>query len=333
MSDGTERTADRRSRRGGGAMKLLVVGAGPIGCLYAGRLALAGHSVELVARGDRLATLARQGLRLVDAATGTESRPDVRVVAAGEPAATYDAVLIAVRAEQLATTLPALASLNAVSPLVTLVNQPDGGDAAAAAVGRARLVLGFPGATGSLRADGAVVCSIVPGWAQKTTFGESAGGVGPRVRALVEACRGAGFPTVGCTNMPAWLRTHAAFIAPLGVPLAFLAGGDPRALAADRGARVLLVDGVLEGLTALRATGGVLVPRRFGWLARAPRGLLLGALPSLLRSRLFAGWAGGHAAVSAAEMRMLLSATVARARAAGRPCPATEALLAEVLKF
>jgi 2-dehydropantoate 2-reductase len=308
-------------------MRILVIGAGPIGCLYAGRLGLAGHQVELVARGARLAALERDGLRLLDAAAGHEERPSIRVVAAGRADAAYDAVLVAVRADQLGAAFPAVAGLRAARCLVTLVNQPDGGEATAAALGAERLLLGFPGATGSIRADGAVVFSLVPGWAQPTTFGEATGGAVPRAAALARTCREAGFPSAVAADMPSWLRTHAAFIAPAGVALAFLAGGSLRTLAADIRVRTLVLDGVREGLLAVRASGLPLVPRRFDLLLHAPRRILLAALPRLLRSRLLAGWAGGHAAVSPEEMRLLLATTTSRARRVGLRCPATEELL------
>lgn len=309
-------------------MRLLVLGAGPIGSLFAGRLALAGHEVELVARGARLAALQRDGLRLVDAVSAREERPGVKVVARGDPDAPYSFALVAVRAEQLPATFPLLSALRGARCLVTLVNQPDGGLEAARALGYDRLLLGFPGATGSVRADGAVVASVVPGWAQRTTFGEAAGGPSLRGQLFAGACRKAGFPAEVTTHMPAWLRTHAAFIGPAGVALALRAGGDVRALAEDRAAQALLLDGLREGLRELRAAGSRLEPGRFGWLLRAPRGLLLAALPRLLRSRALAASLGGHAAVSREEMRLLLGATRARAQQAGRACPATDALLA-----
>jgi ketopantoate reductase len=51
-------------------MRILVVGAGVIGSVYAGRLLEAGHSVTLCARGRRFNELHEGGLILEDAQTG-----------------------------------------------------------------------------------------------------------------------------------------------------------------------------------------------------------------------------------------------------------------------
>lgn len=307
-------------------MRLLVVGAGPIGSLYAGRLALAGHEVELAARGERLGALRDSGLRLVDGATGREERAPLRVVEAGAPAAAYDAAIVAVRSERLAAALPALEALRGAACLVTMVNQPDGGAAAAARLGAERLVLGFPGATASIRPDGSVAYGVAPGFAQRTTFGDAAGGASPRCRCLAEACGAAGFPSALSADMPAWLRTHAAFIGPVGVALAFMAGS-LEALASDRAAIALMVDGIREGLAALRASGSRIEPARLRALL-APRSLVLALASALLRSKSMAPVLGGHAAVSRDEMRELIGASLARAREAGMPRAALEGLLA-----
>jgi 2-dehydropantoate 2-reductase len=55
-------------------MRVLVIGAGVLGSLYAGRLAAAGNEVALFARGSRLAELQGEPLRLVNDADGTCTR-------------------------------------------------------------------------------------------------------------------------------------------------------------------------------------------------------------------------------------------------------------------
>lgn len=313
-------------------MKLLIIGAGPIGSLYAARLALAGHEVELVARTRRMDEIDSGGLRIVDAATGKEDAPPVRLAAAGDPEAPYDAAIVAVRAERLAAALPELAALRGARCLVTMANQSDGGVSAASRLGFERLVLGFPGATASIRSDGAVVYGIVPGFAQRTTFGEVAGGRSDRARALALACASAGFPSATSADMSAWLKTHAAFIGPVGAALAFMAGGDLGRLAGDRAALALMLDGVREGIAALAASGSRLEPGRFAALLGLPRGLELAAARLMLGSRRLAPLIGGHATVSRDEMRALIGASIDRAREFESPHEALDALFAILAK-
>jgi ketopantoate reductase len=61
-------------------MRILVIGAGVLGSLYAGRLAAAGNDVGLLARGSGLAELQREPLRLVNDADGTSIVPRLTVV-------------------------------------------------------------------------------------------------------------------------------------------------------------------------------------------------------------------------------------------------------------
>ena len=63
-------------------MRILVVGAGVIGSVYAGHLLRAGHSVTLCARGRRLTELRDRGLILEDAQTGKRISHQVHVVEA-----------------------------------------------------------------------------------------------------------------------------------------------------------------------------------------------------------------------------------------------------------
>jgi len=92
-------------------MKVAIVGAGAIGGALGGRLAWRGHEVSLVARGEHLAAIRRDGLRLVDHvgdASGT-----YRTAASDEPAdfGAQDLVIIALKAQAIGEMLPRLRAL------------------------------------------------------------------------------------------------------------------------------------------------------------------------------------------------------------------------------
>jgi 2-dehydropantoate 2-reductase len=90
-------------------MNICVVGAGAIGGWIAARLALAGHDVAVVARGETLELIDSEGLRLTD---GGETRC-VGVATAAEPAGLgiRDLLVIAVKAPALSGIAPTLAPL------------------------------------------------------------------------------------------------------------------------------------------------------------------------------------------------------------------------------
>lgn len=83
-------------------MRICVVGAGAIGGLLAVRLSTAGHDVSVVARGDHLTAIRRSGLELVDSdgarvvASGVEASADPSALGA------HDAVILALKAHQIA---------------------------------------------------------------------------------------------------------------------------------------------------------------------------------------------------------------------------------------
>jgi ketopantoate reductase len=106
-------------------------------------------------------------------------------------------VLVAVRAEQLAATLPILTGMNDDSDVLFFGNIAGHGPALTEALGR-RAVFGFP-AVGGIQ-DGAVIRHVLIGQ-QKTTLGEPSGATSSRVRRLQTMFRGAGFPTTITANI------------------------------------------------------------------------------------------------------------------------------------
>ena len=92
-------------------MRVCVVGAGSIGATIGARLAAAGHSVCLVARGAHLAAIRERGLRFEDQ-VGSRSGA-YRLPAGAEPSdfGAQDLVVIALKAYSVASMLPRLAPL------------------------------------------------------------------------------------------------------------------------------------------------------------------------------------------------------------------------------
>ncbi|MBU1081490.1 MAG: hypothetical protein KKB59_13485 [Spirochaetes bacterium] len=285
-------------------MRICVFGAGVIGSLYAGRLAAAGHELTVVARGDRLASIEREGIVLEDEPSG--ERLAVRVEAAPglDPERSWDVVIVALRKDQLSSALPELAANRVTPRFVSMINSADGSRSLAAAVGEARLSLGFPGAGGSRRQDGTVLYRIVSGAVQKTTFGELRGPPGPAVLELAAAAGRAGFPVALSGRMDAWQKTHVAMVSPLANAV-YASSGDLPALSRDRAILGLTIDAVREGMAVLRSLGIEPEPRRLERVFSTPKALLSPVLAALLRTRWADTVIARHALSARAEMRML----------------------------
>jgi 2-dehydropantoate 2-reductase len=110
-------------------------------------------------------------------------------------------------------------------------------------------------------------------------IGEPDGRATPRLERIVRAFRAAGIHAKTEPRMDTWLKTHAAFVVPLG-QAAYAAGG-PRALADDPGAVRDMIRLIRQNLAAMPTPP---VPRGFGALRTLPEGLLVAVLRRFLRS-------------------------------------------------
>lgn len=104
-------------------MRFVVVGAGAVGGVVGGRLAVHGHDVVVVARGAHGAAIAESGLH-IDSPTGTEIvRLDVATRVAEVSFTPGDVVLLAVKSQDTVDLLDELATVaDATLPIVCLQN-------------------------------------------------------------------------------------------------------------------------------------------------------------------------------------------------------------------
>lgn len=284
-------------------MNILVFGAGVLGTLYAARLQEAGHEVVILARGRRLEQIREQGLVLEEERTGRHTVTQVAAVEKFAPDDAYDLVLVLVRKEQLASVLPLLAANRQTPNLMLMSNNAAGPGEILAALGRERVLLGFPGAGGTRR-EGLVRYNILPGWFQPTTLGELDGTLSPRLRQIAAALRAAGFPVALTTQIDAWLKTHVALVSPIAHAV-YAAGGDIYRLARTGDGLVLLVRAVREGLRVLEAHGIPVTPVHYRALTWLPEPLLVAVLRLTLRTNYADLVIARHANAARGEMQQL----------------------------
>lgn len=301
-------------------MRVLVMGAGVIGSVYAARLLEAGHTVTVCARGRRLAELRDRGLVLQDAETGRRTVHQVQAVASPDGVA-CDLVLVAVRRDQMVGTVPALVNLDA--DVMFFGNAAGLTETLAGAIGE-RTLFGFP-AAGGVRENSAVRFVVIP--AQKTMVADAGRQLPARTQRVARMFESAGFPTRISTNPEGWLIAHAAFVVPIQLALSRV-DIQPRRLAADHALLMTMVRATGQAFRALRATDNneiprnlrvlyLLMPERFAaWYwrntLRGPRGEL---------------WFAAHTRAAPEEMDSLAGALHAAVVASGRRAPDLEALL------
>ena len=308
-------------------MKILVYGAGALGSLYAARLREADHDVFVLARGRRLQELREHGVVLREAGTEGRTATRVGVVERLPPEDAYDLVLVILRKNHLPSVLHALAGNEHTPDVLFMLNDAAGPGEMVDALGRERVLLGFPVAAG-WREGHEVVHLGLPGrlrGAQKTPLGEPDGGTTPRLGRIVGAFRAAGIPVEANPNMDAWLKTHASVIVPMEAAVQ-AAGADVRRLSRTPDALVLAARAIRENLGVLRALGVPVTPgglRTLGWL---PEPLLVALLGRFFGTK-FAGMGlGKHADDPPDELARLAGELGDLSRAAGVPTPAADRL-------
>jgi 2-dehydropantoate 2-reductase len=304
-------------------MRILVLGAGVIGSVYAGRLLQAGHDVALVARGRRLTDLRAHGLVLEDAESGEHRELTIEVLDGPAADVRYDLVVVAVRSEQLTETLPIAAAMTGAPDVLFLGNTAGQSRGLTEALGD-RVVLGFPGAGGVL--DGAAVRYVLIGQ-QKTMVGEPSGAISSRLRRLQAIFSDAGFPTRLTADIDGWLLGHLAFVVPIAFAL-YRADTDAARLARDPVSLRLMVRATSQAFRALRAAHVAEIPTNLAilylWM---PRRFAVGYWRRILASPRGELWFAGHTRRAAQEMTLLRGELLAAVHRTGRPAPELDSLL------
>jgi 2-dehydropantoate 2-reductase len=300
-------------------MKILVLGAGVIGTLYAARLRDRGHAVTVLARGQRLSDIRDYGLVLEDVLSGGRSTTQVDTIDRFDPDDQYDAALITVRRDQLSSIIPMLAASRRIPTMLFMLNNPAGSSDLVQALGRDRVLLGFPGAGGAR--DGHVTQYALIRQ-QPTMLGELDGRRSARVETISAAFRGSGFPTRMSRDMDAWLKAHAFFVTAVSGAI-YLAGGDCRRLSGSRPILRLMAEGVREGYAAVRALGLTVTPFSlrvlFTWL---PPEFAVGYWKRFFATEMADYVFGRHARAASGEMRELANDCRALLQTTGIVAPA-----------
>lgn len=306
-------------------MKILVCGAGVLGTLYAARLKASGRQVSILARGERLEQIRRDGLLLEDARSGQQAAVPIDAVTELAPGDDYDLVIVLVRREQVAALLPLLSRNTRIPGFLFMVNNVMGPGEYIAALGKERILLGFAGASGQRLGDGRVRYTVLPGFLQTTSVGELDGRQTPRIRRIAAALEDAGFSTTIRPQMDAWLKTHVALVSPLANAI-LMAGGDNHRLAAGRSSLALLLQAIREGLKVLQALDVPITPPGYAALKWMPDFLLLPLVRAALKNPQSELILTAHTLSARVEMEKISGEFRRLARSAAVPVPAIDRL-------
>ena len=201
--------------------KIMILGAGVIGSVYAVQFSNAGYDVTVVARSKRLKELLDKGLLYKE--SDKIHKANVKIISNVEDNDKYDFILIAVRCNQIKAALDEVKN-NVTENIITMVNTGLGYSQWENIVGKGRIIATFPGAGGEI-VYGVLHYKLTSPIIQKTTFGEASGRKPEVISELKKIMKKSKIHYSHCRNMDAWQKSHLAMVTVLANGI-YLDGGD-----------------------------------------------------------------------------------------------------------
>ena len=232
-------------------MKILVFGAGVLGCNLARNLFRAGKDVTLLARGQWADKIKRNGLRIKDKFSPKVSVSRIPVVTELAPEDTYDVIFVVARYTQLETILDVLRA-NGTKNVVFVGNNVRAVETAAA-LPEKNVLFAFASSAGHRERDRVASIDL-----KKITIGPLAGA--PSQQPLIDQIfSGTKYKAAYEPNMGDYLLCHAAFVLPVAFAC-YKTDGDLKKLKGDTAYLSRLIDANIEGYRAIRNAGHEILP-------------------------------------------------------------------------
>ena len=233
-------------------MRILVFGAGVLGCNLARNLFRAGKDVTLLARGAWGEEIRQNGLRIKDKFSPRMSVSRIPVVTELRPEDRYDVIFVVTRYTQLDSVRETLLA-NPTENLVFVGNDVRA-DALAASLPGKNVLFAFVSAAGHRERDHVASIDL-----RKITIGQLAGA--PSNEALIgQIFQGTKYKVVYEPNMGDYLLCHAAFVLPAAFAC-YKTDGDLKKLKGDTAYLSRMLDANIEGYRAIRNAGHTILPK------------------------------------------------------------------------
>ena len=236
-------------------MKILVYGAGVLGCNLARNLFRAGKDAALLARGRWAEELKKNGLRIKDKFSPRMSVSRIPVVTELKAEDAYDVIFIVLRYTQLEPIMETLRASRAKN--LVFVGNDVRASAIAASLPEKNVMFAFASSAGHRERD--YVASID---LKKITIGQIAGA--PSNERLIQTIfDGTKYKVAYEPNMGDYLLCHAAFVLPVAFAC-YKTDGDLKKLKGDTAYLNRMIDANIEGYRALRNAGHEILPKEDG---------------------------------------------------------------------
>lgn len=196
-------------------VRILVYGAGVLGCELAHELTERGNQVVLLARGSWRETIDREGLIVQHVLQRRTTTDRLCTISELAPTDEYDLMFVVMQANQVSSVLPSVAA-NASRCIVFVGNNGDASAVqahlAAASKGAREVAFGFQGSAGHRECDRVVSLHATA----SMTVGGLNGPLSPEFAGvLLQAFSGKRYRLTRNDRMDAWLKCHLSLILPV----------------------------------------------------------------------------------------------------------------------
>ena len=233
-------------------MRILVFGAGVLGCNLARNLFRAGKDVTLLARGRWAEEIRTNGLQIKDKFSFRMSVSRIPVVTELKTEDRYDVIFVVLRYTQLDTILETLRE-NQTKNIVFVGNNVRA-EALAADLPEKNVLFAFASSAGHRERDHVASVDL-----KKITIGQLASA--PSNEALIgRIFEGTKYKVAYEPNMGDYLLCHAAFVLPAAFAC-YKTDGDLKKLKGNTAYLSRMIDANIEGYRAIRSAGHTILPK------------------------------------------------------------------------
>ena len=232
-------------------MKILVFGAGVLGCNLANNLFRAGKDVTLLARGAWADEIRRNGLRIKNALSRRTAVSRIPVAAELSPEDAYDVIFVAVRYTQIETIIETLRASRAKT-IIFLGNNVHTSETAAL-LPEKNVLFAFTSAAGHRESNYVDSVDL-----RKITVGPLRDAPSQE-RLVQEIFAGTKYKVTYEPNVGDYLLCHAAFVLP-AVFACYKTDGNLKKLKGDNAYLNRLIDANIGGYRAIRNAGHEILP-------------------------------------------------------------------------
>lgn len=240
-------------------MKILIYGAGVVGCTYGWQLSKAGYDITVLVRKGQKELIQKEGIHLFCSDFRGGSRKDMdflftpTVIDELSPNNDFDYILVSVNKLQLLSVLPVLSKSARKANVVFFQNNWDAFAEIDKYLTPEQYFFAFPFMVGGGKDEKGIHCAISGLKYSNTPLGEKDGKRTPRVERLAMALNKANLKPVISNQMLVWLITHYAVAA--GLSAGIMSAGSARNFIKNTAIIKTTIMAIREGLTICKRMG------------------------------------------------------------------------------